>query len=97
MLIQVDGLIDHRMTRAVLHTNQLWIRFLRFQYPEHTHRQFAGHHHLGDAFVFLEGQATVLPSEFGIGLDRALRSLHQQQAQEAVALLADHSDENHSL
>jgi hypothetical protein len=58
-------------------------------HPVQTDRKFTGHGYFGDAPFPSHGQVEKMPAPVGFRAHRGLGRLHQQEAQQRVALLAD--------
>jgi len=59
------------------------------QHPIQPHRQLVGNRHLGHTVMLGRRQAQILPMPARVVPLRRARRLHQQPAQQRVALLAD--------
>ena len=91
---QVDGVLLHTMSGTELSRVRTELQRLRIlptisPHPVQPNRQPAAHRHLGNALLPTHRQVHVPTSPVRIGPYRRLRCLHQQEAQQGVALLAD--------
>src|SRR6266403_5935879 len=91
---QVDDALLHAMSDTELSRVRTELYGLRIlpaipPHPVQPNRQPAPHRYLGNALVPTHRQVNVPTSPVGMDTHRRLGRLHQQEAQQSVALLAD--------
>src|SRR5580698_3187142 len=94
MPIQVDGVLLRTMSGTELSRVRTELQRLRIlttipPHPVQPDRQPAPHRYLGNALVSTHRQVNVPTSPATMDTRCCLRRLHQQEAQQGIALLAD--------